>query len=111
MALEKIKESKEKYHNQQAQEERDVAYAQMVQNLEKTRAMVRNSVSRASTISAEECQLTLTEDDFWLYKGKWTKLIRDWMSYVRIGMQNIEMLYLQRIVKKKKVLQILSVKI
>ena len=32
--------------------------------LEKTRAMVKNSVSRASTISAEECQMTLTEDDF-----------------------------------------------
>ena len=64
MALEKMKESKEKCHNQQAQEKRDATYAQIVQNLEKTRAMVRNSVSRASTISAEECQLTLTEDDF-----------------------------------------------
>ena len=64
VALEKMKESKEKHHNQQAEEERDATYAQMVQNLEKTRAMVRNSVSRASTISAEECQLTLTEDDF-----------------------------------------------
>ena len=95
-----MKESKEKHRSQQAQKERDTTYAQMVQNLEKTRAMVRNSVSRASTISAEKCQLTLTEDDFWLYKGKWTKLIREWMSYIRIGMQNIEMLYLQRIVKK-----------
>ena len=64
VALEKLKESKEKCHNQQAQEERDAIYAQMVQNLEKTRAIVRNSVSRASTISAEEHQLTLTEDDF-----------------------------------------------
>ena len=49
-----MKESKEKCHNQQAQEERDAIYAQLVQNLEKTRAVVRNSVSRASTISAEE---------------------------------------------------------
>ena len=64
VALEKMKESKEKCHKQQAQEERDAIYAQMVQNLEKTRAIVRNSVSRASTISAEEHQLTLTEDDF-----------------------------------------------
>ena len=64
VALEKMKESKEKCHNQQAQEERDATYVSMVQNLEKTRAMVRNSISRASTISAEECQLTLTEDDF-----------------------------------------------
>ena len=45
-----MKESKEKCHVQQVQEERDATYAQMVQSLEKTRAMVRNSVSRASTI-------------------------------------------------------------
>ena len=64
VALEKMKESKEKCHNQQAQEERDATYAQMVQDLEKTRAMVRSSVSKASTIFAEEHQLTLTEDDF-----------------------------------------------
>ena len=43
VALEKMKESKEKCHNQQAQGERDAIYAQMVQNLEKTRAVVRNS--------------------------------------------------------------------
>ena len=44
VALEKMKESKEKCCSQQAQEERDATYAQMVQSLEKTRAMVRNSV-------------------------------------------------------------------
>ena len=49
-----MKESKEKYHKQQAEEERDAAYAQMVPNVERTRAMVRNSISKASTISAEE---------------------------------------------------------
>ena len=53
-----MKESKGKHCVQQAQEERDVMYAQMAQSLEKTRAMVRNSVSTASTISVEECQLT-----------------------------------------------------
>ena len=57
-----MKKSKEKHCEQQAQEEKDAICAQMVQNLEKTRAVVRNSVSRASTISAEEHQLTLTED-------------------------------------------------
>ena len=31
VALEKMKESKEKWHNQQAQEEKDAIYAQMVQ--------------------------------------------------------------------------------
>ena len=42
VALEKMKESKEKCCNQQVQEEKDAIYGQMVQNLEKTRAMVRN---------------------------------------------------------------------
>ena len=68
-----MKQSKEKLHNQQAQEERDATYAQMVQNLEKTRAIVRNSVSRASTISAEECQLTLTEDNVLAIQRKMDK--------------------------------------
>ena len=46
----------------------------MVQNVEKTRAMVRNSVSRASTISAEEHHLTLTEDDFLAIQKKMDKI-------------------------------------
>ena len=46
----------------------------MAQNLEKTKAIVRNSVSRASTISAEECQLTLTEDDFMAIQRKMNKI-------------------------------------
>ena len=46
----------------------------MVQNVERTRAMVRNSVSRASTISAEERQLTLTEKDFSAIKKKMDKI-------------------------------------
>ena len=74
MALEKLKESKEKHHNQQAQEERDAIYARMIQNLEKTRAVVRNSVSRASAISAEERQLTLTENDFLAIQRKMDKI-------------------------------------
>ena len=74
VALEKMKESKEKCHNQQDQEEREAIYAQMAQNLEKTRAIVRNSVSRPSTISAEECQLTLTEDDFLAIQRKMDKI-------------------------------------
>ena len=74
VALEKMKESKEKCHIQQAQEERDATYAQMAKSLEKTRAMVRNSVCRASTISAEECQLTLTEDDFMVIQRKMDKI-------------------------------------
>ena len=64
VALEKIKESKGQQHCQQSQEERDAMYAQMLQNLERTRAAVRSSISKASTISDEEHQLALTEDDF-----------------------------------------------
>ena len=55
VALEKMKESKEKQCHQQSEEERDAAYAQMLQNLERTRAAVRSSISKASTISDEEC--------------------------------------------------------
>ena len=46
----------------------------MVQNLEKTKAIVRNTVSRASTISAEECQLTLTEEDFMAIQRKMNEI-------------------------------------
>ena len=64
VALEKMKESKEKQHHQQSQEERDGMYAQMLQNLERTRTVVRSSISKASTISDKEHQLTLMENDF-----------------------------------------------
>ena len=69
-----MKNSKEKYHEQQIEEERGAAYAQMIQNVEKTRAMVRNSVSRASTISGEERHLTLMEDDFLAIQKKMDKI-------------------------------------
>ena len=46
----------------------------MVQSLEKTRSMVRNSVSRASTIFGEEHQLTLMEDDFMVMQRKMDKI-------------------------------------
>ena len=42
----------------------------MAQNMERTRTVVRNSISRASTISAEEQQLALTEEDFPVIKKK-----------------------------------------
>ena len=64
MTLNSIKEKKEKQYQQQSQKERDAIYARMLHNLERTRAIVRNSISRTSTISAEELQLTLTETDF-----------------------------------------------
>ena len=39
-------------------------YGQMLQDLEQTRAAVRSSIGKASTISDEEHQLALTEDVF-----------------------------------------------
>ena len=46
----------------------------MLHNLEITRDAVRNSISRASTISAEEHQLTLTKDDFLVLQQKRDKI-------------------------------------
>ena len=46
----------------------------MLHNLERTRTVVRNSISRASTISAEEHQLALTKNDFLVIKGKMDKI-------------------------------------
>ena len=46
----------------------------MLHNLERTRAAVRNSISRASTILAEEHRLTLTKDDFLVIKQKMDKI-------------------------------------
>ena len=74
LTLNRIKENKDKQYQQQSQEERDAIYARMLHNLERTRAAVRNSISRASTISAEERQLTLTEDDFLVIKQKMDKI-------------------------------------
>ena len=64
ITLNSIKEKKEKQYQQQSQKERDAIYARMLHNLERTRAIVRNTMSRASTISAKEYQMTLTEADF-----------------------------------------------
>ena len=75
VALEKMKESKEQQCRPQGQEERDTAmYAQMLQNLERTRAAVRSCISKASTISDEEPQLALTEDDFLAIQWKMDRI-------------------------------------
>ena len=90
MALERMKESKEHQQHQQNQEERDVVYAQMLQNHKRTRAAVRSSISKASTISDEECWLALTEDDFLAIQWKMdridqklTNLYRNWQAEYR----------------------------
>ena len=74
VALEKTKESKEQQHHQQSQEERDAMYVQMLQNLERTRAAVRSSISKASTISDEEHWLALMEDDFLAIQQKMDRI-------------------------------------
>ena len=62
-------------------------YAEMLQDLERTRATVRGSVGKASTISEEEHQLALTEDDFLAIQWKMDKidqklndLYRNWQA-------------------------------
>ena len=59
----------------------------MLQNLERTRAAGRNSISKASSISDEEYRLTLTEDDFLVIQLKMDKidqrltdLYRNWQA-------------------------------
>ena len=69
-----MKESKEQQQHQQNQEERDVVYAQMLQNLERTRAALRSSIGKASTISDEECQLALIKDDFLAIQWKMDRI-------------------------------------
>ena len=45
-------------------------------------------MSRASTISAEERQMALTEKEFFMIKQKMDKID---LSCIKIGMQNMEM--------------------
>ena len=90
VVLERMKESKEQQHSQQSQEERNTVYVEMLQNLERTRAAVRSSISKASTISDEGHQLALTEDDFLVIQWKMdrinqklTDLYRNWQAEYR----------------------------
>ena len=53
-ALDVMKQSKGKQPKQPDKEEREVVYSQIAQNMEKMRNVVRSSISRTSTISAEE---------------------------------------------------------
>ena len=46
----------------------------MLHNLERTRAAVRDSISKASTILDEEHRLTIMEDDFLVIQQKMDKI-------------------------------------
>ena len=61
-------------------------------NLERTRAAVRSSISKASTISDEECWLALTEDDFLTIQWKMDRIDKKLANLCGISKQNIEML-------------------
>ena len=67
--LESMKEQKAK-QRQQVKKEQDEVYKQMTRNLEKVRAIARESLSRASTISVEERQMALSETDILHIKNK-----------------------------------------
>ena len=69
-----MKQSKGKHPEQPDKEEREVVYSQIAQNMEKTRNVVRSSVSREYTISAEEQQMVLTEKEFSMIKKKMDKI-------------------------------------
>ena len=95
-----MKENKGKHPKQPDEKEREAAYSQMAQNMERTSVEVRNSISRASTISAEEWQLALTEREFSAIKEKMDKIDQRLDDLYKIGMQNMEMLILWKNVKR-----------
>ena len=95
-----MKESKGKHPKQPDEKEREITYSQMAQNMEKTRSVVRNSISRASTISAEEQKMALNEEGFSIIKKKMDKIDKRLDDLYKIGMQNMEMLLLWRNVIK-----------
>ena len=74
VTLSSIKVYKEKQQQQKSQRERAEIYAKMSQKIEKVREIVGGTLSRASTISAEEQQMALTESDFIAIKEKMNKI-------------------------------------
>ena len=72
--LDALKERKKQQLKKPDKEENKAVYSQIAQNMEKTRDMVRRSMSRASTISAEEKQMALTEKEFAMIRQKMDKI-------------------------------------
>ena len=75
IALDVMKESKGKHPTQPSRDEREVVYSRIAQNMENMRNVVRNSISIASTISADEWHMALTEKEFSMIKKKMDKII------------------------------------
>ena len=61
---------RERKKQQPVKEDDKVIYSQIAQNMEKTRDVIQRSMSRASTISAQERQMALTEKEFTMIKQK-----------------------------------------
>ena len=59
---------------QQSKKERDEVYKQMTRNVEKVKAITRESLSRASTISVEENRMALSRADFKNIQGTMDKI-------------------------------------
>ena len=71
--LDSMKEHKAR-QRQQGKKEQDEVYKQMTRNVEKVKAIARESLSRASTISVEEHRMALTRTDFKNIQGKMNKI-------------------------------------
>ena len=93
VTLNSIKEYKAR-QRQQGRKDRDEVYQKMSQNLERVREVARHTLSRASTISAEEHQMKLSETDFINIKEKMNKidqridgLYQNWQAEYKEGSQ------------------------
>ena len=71
--LESMREQKERQRHL-AKREGDEVYKQMTRNLEKVKAIARESLSRASSVSVGKHQIALTRDDFGYVKEKMNKI-------------------------------------
>ena len=101
--LNSMKEHKER-QRQLEKRERDEIYKQMTSNLKKVRAIARDSLSRASTISVEEHQMALTKTDFRNIKEKMNKidqriqgLYQNWQAEYKEAMTSEQCEDIQRI--------------
>ena len=74
MFLDAFAQEKSKQSLPPRKEEREGVYLQMAQEMEKTRDVVRRSMSRASTISVEERQMALTKKECRIIKRKMDKI-------------------------------------
>ena len=74
MILDAFDKTKSKQSILPRMEERERVYSQMAQDMEKTREIVRRTMSQASTISIEERPMALTEREFRMIKRKMDKI-------------------------------------